>query len=131
MIRVYNKEKECWVTDNVYLSASPDCLMYTLKKGWFGRNKLVPLPPEMYIYHRDIGLLDKNDVLIYEGDIVRCEVAEGRIIEGLVAYAHELSAYVVLVSETSEFYSLGDNICDYVEVIGNVFDEKEDGVIDE
>lgn len=41
-----------------------------------------------------------------------------------MAYAHEISAYVILCDDDM-FYTLGSNVCDHIEIIGNVFDGYE------
>ena len=120
--RVYDNEKKCWVKENVYLT--PEGELFLIKRSVFGWTKL-PLilsQEERYVYHRAIDLWDKNQELIYEGDYIKAQVDENKIVVGLVAYAHELSAYVILCVDSDEFYTLGSEVCEYIEKIGNVFD---------
>lgn len=128
MYRIYDKENKCWIKDGVYLSPNPNSNLYMLEKTLFGE-KLKLVSAEKYAIHKAIDLYDKKDVLVYEGDIVKAEVADNKIVTGVVIYAHELSAYIILCDSTSEYFTLGTEVCKYIEVIGNVFDneEEEDG----
>lgn len=122
MFRVYDKEQDKWVKNNIYMNSNDD--LYLIKQSLFGMIKIpLALDIERYICHRDIGLYDKYDVLIFEGDFVKAQVDEDKEVIGLVAYAYELSAYVILCVDSEEFYALGSQVCQYIEVIGNVFDD--------
>lgn len=122
MFRVYDNERKEWLKKNIYLS--PDGELFLIKQSLFGMVKVpLALSPDRYIYHRDINLYDKENVLVYEGDYIRARVAEDREVIGLVAYAHELSAYVILCVDSDEFYTLGSNVSSEIKVIGNVFDD--------
>lgn len=131
MFRVYDKEEKCWVNNDIYMSPSPRNNLYVLKKSIFGITKLELTPVGRYTYHRSIHLYDKNDKLIFEGDYIKAQVSDDRVVTGMVAYAHELSAYVILCFECDEYFTLGTEVCKYIEVVGNVFDgfneeEKDD-----
>lgn len=86
---------------------------------------------ERYIFHRDINLQDKNGEEIFEGDYIQARVDENKEEIGLVAYAHELSSYVILCTNSDTFYTLGSNVSSEILKIGNVFDGykevKQDG----
>ena len=129
MFRVYDTEQRKWLTENVYLT--PNYNLYMSKKNLFGIEKLKLLQDSHYVYHRAIDLFDKNEKLIYEGDYLKCKVSENKIVYGLVTYAIELSAYIVLCEETNEWFTLGNEVTEFIEVIGNVFDsydgEERDG----
>ena len=121
MFRVYDTEQLKWV-DNVYMSTNGD--LYLLNNSFL--NKLKQLPDDgRYVCHRDVLLYDKNDVLVYEGDYLEAKISEDKIVIGLVAYAHEMSAYIILCEETNEFYTLGSEVTEFISVIGNVFDGYE------
>ena len=121
MFRVFDYQEKCWVDSDVYLSANNEIIM--AKKSVFGAIKsLLVLPQDRYIYHRSINLLDKNQVQVYEGDYIKAQVSEDKSVIGLVHYAHELSAYVILCVDSDEFYTLGSEVCEHIEVVGNVFD---------
>lgn len=122
MYRVYNKSKKTWVTDSIYLSPAPTNELYISKKTILGGLKLIYVDNEDFVIHRDIGLHDNNEVLIYEGDFLECRVSEDRIVRGVVSYAHEISSYVILCFDCNEYFTLGSEVSEFIEVIGNVFD---------
>lgn len=120
-VRVYDNEQKKWVKDNVYLS--PDGELFLIKQSLFGMVKVpLALDSDRYICHKDINLYDKNGVLVYEGDYICARVAEDKEEIGLVAYAHELSAYIILCVDSDTFYTLGSNVSEEISVVGNVFD---------
>jgi hypothetical protein len=102
MYRVYSKKDKKWVTDKIYMSPNGD--LYILKNSIFSGAKLELLDEGMYVCHDDINLYDKNDVLVYEGDYIEAKVSEDKTVIGMVAYAHELSSYVILCVNSDEFY---------------------------
>lgn len=119
--RVYDNERKEWIGKNIYLS--PDGELFKIKQSLFGMVKVpLALDPERYIYHNDINLYDKDGILIYEGDYILARIGEDKEEIGLVAYAHELSSYVILCVDSDEFYTLGSEVTEYIEVVGNVFD---------
>ena len=128
--RVYDVEQEKWVKNNVYLN--PDGELFLIKKSIFGMVKIpLALSPERYIYHEDIGLADRTGRDVFEGDYIRAVVgkvdendenSEDKVEIGLVTYAHELSAYIILCVDNNVFYTLGSETTEFIEVIGNVFD---------
>lgn len=122
--RIYDIERNQWIKDNVYLN--PDGDLFLIKKSIFGRTKkTVLLDSDRYVWHQDIELYDKENNLVYIGDYIRAQVKEDRSVIGLVSYAHDLSAYVILCDDTNEFFTLGSNVCELIEIIGNVFDGYE------
>lgn len=128
--RVYDNEKKEWVKDNIYLS--PDGELFLIKRSTFGWTKLpLALSQERYVYHKAIDLWDKNDVQVYEGDYIQAQVGEDKSVIGIVAFARELSSYVILCVDSDEFYTLGSEVTKFIQVVGNVFDGykevKQDG----
>lgn len=119
--RVYDKKKKKWVKDNMCLT--PDGELLKSNPTVFGGAKLSPASQDRYAYLEDIDLCDKNGTLIFVGDYISAEVADDRVVEGVVTYAKELSSYVIVCFDCDEYYVLGESICKYIEVIGNVFDE--------
>lgn len=117
--RVYDMKEKKWLKENIYLN--PNNKLFLIKKGLFGTTK-VPLDAERYVFHQDIYLYDKKNILVYEGDYIKAKVDENKEVIGLVAYAHELSAYVILCVDSDEFFTLGSETTEYIEIIGNVFD---------
>lgn len=121
MFRVYDNQKKVWVTDKVYLSQNGE--LFKIKQSVLGWVKTpLVLSRERYVYHRDIGLYDKNSSLVYEGDYILAKVAEDREVVGMVVYAHELSAYVILCVDSDEFFTLGSSVSTEIQIIGNIFD---------
>ena len=120
MYRVYDLTEERWVQD-VYMSPYPNNKLYKLKKSLFG-HRLIPVDEGDYIIHKFIDLYDKDGDMVYEGDIIEAQIADDEIVTGVVAYATEWSSYFVWCSNPDKFYVLGDEICQFIKVLGNVFD---------
>ena len=128
--RVYDIDEKKWLKENVYLS--PNDELFLIKQGLFGTIKVpLALDANRYVFHKDINLYDKKNKLVYEGDFIKARVDTDKEEIGLVSYAHELSAYIILCINSDVFYTLGSNVSSEIEIIGNVFDgykeEKKDG----
>ena len=127
--RVYDNEKKCWVKDDIYLN--PNGELFLVKRSAFGLIKLpLALSQERYMYHRAIDLWDKNDVQVHEGDYIQAWVEEDKSVIGLVAFAHELSAYIILCVDSETFYTLGSEVTKRIQVVGNVFDGYQEVIQD-
>lgn len=123
MYRVYDMDMCEWVKDDVYLN--PDGELFLIKRSIFGHAKTpIELSQDRYIYHNDIELLDKNGNLVYMGDYIKAQITEDKSVIGLVAYAFDMSAYIILCDDNI-FYTLGSEVCEFIEIIGNVFDGYE------
>lgn len=120
MFRVYDNKEKRWVREGVYLSPNND--LYVSKKTLFGTEKLSLVSDNRYIWHRDIGMSDKNSRLVLEGDI--CKAKNGKFI-GVVAYVAEHAAYYLLDEEHLTYYPLGVEYADMIEVIGNVIENQD------
>lgn len=125
MYRVYDLEKQKWVKDRIYLSPLPQSDLYILKKNFLGKDKLVLVENDRYIVHKFIDLYDKDSNMVFEGDIIKAQISDDKTVAGIVSYFTNWSAYVVFCFDLDEFYVLGDEICQYISVIGNVFDTPE------
>lgn len=119
--RVYDKKKKRWVNDKVFLT--PDGELLKSDKSVFGWTKPTFVSQDRYVYQKSIDLCDKNGNQIYVGDYLKAKVAEDRMVTGLVTFANELSSYIIICFESEEFFTLGTEVCEYIEVIGNVFDD--------
>ena len=122
--RVYDKKKKRFINEGIFLT--PEGELVESKKSIWG-NKMTFVDQNRYVYQRAIRLSDKNSVEIYIGDILEAKVAEDRIIRGMVTFAPELSAYIILCFESEEYFTLGESVCDLITVIGNVFDDEKKG----
>lgn len=121
MFRVYDNERKEWVKDNIYLN--PNGELFLIKRSAFGWTKLpLALSQERYTYHKAIDLWDKKNVQVYEGDYIQAKVDENKTVVGVVVFARELSAYIILCVDSDEFYTLGSEVTEFIQVIGNVFD---------
>ena len=131
--RVYDNEQKKWVKDNIYLS--PDDNLFLIKQSMFGMVKVpLALDSDRYICHKNIDLIDKNGIEVFEGDYIKAVVgkidendenSEDKVEIGLVVYATDLSMYIILCVDSDVWYSLGSGVTEYIEVIGNVFDGYE------
>ncbi len=122
--RVYDKKKRRFVQDNIFLT--PDGELVESKKSLFG-DKLSFVQQDRYVYQRSIDLYDKENKLIYVGDYLNAEVADDKVVSGLVTYAEELASYVILCFDADEYYVLSSQVCDRIKIIGNVFDDLKKG----
>lgn len=124
MYRVYDTVDKKWIENGIYMS--PDGDLYLLSnenKFIFNSTKLTPLINDgRYVCQKYIELTDNTNGLIYEGDYLEAQISEDKTVKGVVAYAHELSSYIILCIDYDEFYTLGSEVCKYIEIIGNVFD---------
>lgn len=118
--RVFDKKKKRFVADNIFLT--PDGELVEEKKSLFG-NKMTFVDGNRYVFQRAIQLQDKNGVDIYIGDYLEAQVAEDRVVSGIVTFAPELSAYIILCFDSEEYFTLGESVCDLISVVGNVFDD--------
>lgn len=122
--RVYDKKKKRFITENIYLT--PDGELVESKKSAFG-NKLTFVDQNRYVYQKYIELNDKNKTPIYIGDYLEAKVSEDKTVRGMVTFAAELSSYIILCFDASEYFTLGTEVCDLIEVVGNVFDDLKKG----
>lgn len=119
MYRVFDNVEKRWVREGIYLSPNND--LSTSKNALFGSKRLSLASDQRYIFHRDIGLCDKNKSLIFEGDI--CKVPSFDIV-GLIAYVPEHASYYLLDYKNSKYYELGIDECKEIEIIGNVLENS-------
>ena len=124
MFRIYDNEKMEWVKEDVYLNSNGE--LFLIRQSLFGMIKTpLMLSQHRYVFNKAIDLYDKNNLQIFEGAYICARVEENKTVIGLVVFAQELSAYIILCDETNEFFTLGSQVCDRIEVIGNVFDGYE------
>lgn len=121
--RVFDKKKKRWV-DKVFMT--PDGDLLKSDKSVLGWTKPTFMSENRYVYQKSIGLSDKNNKMVYIGDYLEAEVANDRVVRGMVTYAEELSAYIILCFDSDEYFTLGTEICKYIKIVGNVFDKPFD-----
>ena len=116
MYRIYDNNTGQWRDDIIVL---PDGAFAICKKTLFGNYKMNVLwNDEQFILHFDTGIYDKNDNVIFEGDI--CKDKDGN--EYVVGYSKETGNYCLFSYDNNLFYILVDKVGNDVEVVGNVFD---------
>lgn len=123
MFRVYDKKRKKFITEDVLMNQNGE--LYLVGQKLLGK-KMTLLHQDRYVFQQDINLSDKNDTPIYIGDYLEAIVAEDRVVEGMVTFAPELSAYIILCFESEEYFTLGSEVVQFIRVIGNVFDDKKD-----
>lgn len=119
MFRCYNIKEGKWA-NNILLSTNND--LTEVKEKKFGYSKLNLVPDSEYVFHRDIGLYDRDGWLIFEGDML--QTPNGLV--GIVAYSEENASFVFLEYENKMYYPLFKKVCnDSLRIVGNVFDTPE------
>lgn len=124
MYRVFDKKKKKFIIDNIFLT--PDGELMESKKSLFG-NKMTFVDQNRYVYQKYIELNDKNNIPIFIGDYLNAQVSEDRSVNGMVTFAPELSSYIILCFDNEEYFTLGTEVCQFIEVVGNVFDDLKKG----
>ena len=124
MFRVYDKKRKIFMTEDVLIGKNGD--LYKVGKNLLG-SKLTYLHQNRYVFQQAIQLNDKNDMPIYIGDYLKAEVADNRIVRGMVTFAEEIGAYIILCFESDEYFVLSQSVCSRIEVVGNVFDNSKEG----
>lgn len=118
MFRVYDNIGRKWV-DNSKILLSPQGQLVEIKRKLF-ITKLTWIG-EKYSYQNSIGVFDKNEQMIFEGDIIE---ANNKI--GIVVYSEQLLSYIAINKKDNKYYPLNDKFCEEkVQVIGNNFDNPD------
>lgn len=119
MYRVYDNKRRCWVDDIFY---SPNDEPYVSKSNMFHVLYLTSVDDTRYICQKDIGLIDKNENVIFEGDI--CKHEESGMI-GLIAYSPEQASYLLFNNKEMCYYPIGMEVCKKLIVIGNIMENRD------
>lgn len=115
MYRVYDNKAKKFIRENIFLAPNGDIYIY--KKSFF-RDKLTLVSEIRYIWQKDIGIMDKNRKLIFEGDIVK--IAELDVV-GVVAYAEQHASYYIFDDKNNAYYPFDvESVNERIEVIGNI-----------
>ncbi len=115
MYRVWNHKGKCWVRD-VYIAPNMDIVQTEPYKRKRDVVKTRLLPDNRFTVHSSIGVNDKNGTLLFEGDIVKSSTN----MIGIITYASEKLAYIILDFKEHKYYPLNTERCGSIEVIGNV-----------
>lgn len=118
--RVYDTKHKEWIYKNIFMSQDGELFMF--KKILFVFNKLCLLPQSRYVSQDFTGLHDKNNKPVYIGDYVEAQITEDKKIIGVITFANETSGYIILGINENKFYTLGEYVSEYINVIGNVFE---------
>lgn len=125
MYRVYDSVNKTWMPKDKILISTFNNDIYMRKRGLFGTEKLELVSNEKFIVHESIGILDKYNVLIYEGDICGLELKDGAA-KCVVSYVPERAAYILFDNENMLYYEFVKGMSDNLTVIGNVFDNADE-----
>lgn len=129
MLRVFDTVNNIWCDGEFCISSMGDLM--EIKKRPFGLEKINLLSDNRYVWHKDIGLYDSKDNLIFEGDI--CEMnlpmepdnPDNNTYESsyhAVVYSYENAAYYLVDMENSACCRFNEEVLQYITVIANVFD---------
>lgn len=113
--RVYDKEKNMWTNFKIL-----DNIMYFMDKNtgvWFHEKYKAK---ERFALMQYTGIKDKNDVEIYEGDIVILNDAEE---ENRCVVKYKYGSYILVDGDLRENLSNVENR--FLEVIGNIYENPE------
>ncbi len=125
MFRVRNIKDNKWEVGEFHISNNGDLMKVNVEKTAFGKEKISMklLSDSKYVWQQDIGYDDKHGNHIYEGDICRIETSNGFIV-CVVAYIPSRASYMMLDNENSKYYEFFVEARDYIEIVGNVFDNE-------
>lgn len=128
MYRVYDKKKNHWVKEGIYLSPNED--LSTSTKALFGTEKLSLVSSQRYILQKDIGLKDMRKISIFEGDIASVTIYNENkemTVVGIIAYYPDHASYYLFDYQNAKYYPINSEVCKHLEIIGNVIDN--DGLL--
>ena len=121
MYRVRDVKHNKWIEKGVYLNPIGD--LVKIKKG-FLRTKEKLLNPSNYEFQYSTGIKDKNNILVYEGDIIIADIM-GEEIKTLCVFSDYTCSYVLLDFISNKYYTLSKDKNRSIKVIGNIYDNKE------
>ena len=118
-----------WIYGNIIKELSSG-RVFIVNISWFNENttiKDVAIEVIPETVGQSTGLVDKNNLEIYEGDIIEGKIPEytgSKVIKkkGIVFFDKKLGAYRL---QTTDDYNIGLSVFKLLEVIGNKFDNPE------
>lgn len=116
MYRVFDTKENKFVTDVIELPNGD--LMRSVQNVFKKKNQLCA-DSQFKITH-DIDIVDKNNSLIFEGDILKSDKFIGE-----VCYIQNLCSYALINHTKSEYYPMNETLFNKCEIIGNVFENKD------
>jgi len=125
MFRVRNIKEDKWEIGEFYVSHDGVLAKVNREKSIFGNEKISIklLPDTKYVWQQDSGYDDKYGNHIYEGDICKITIDDEHII-CVVAYIPSRASYMLLDNKHSAYYTFHNEVREQIEVVGNVFDNK-------
>lgn len=123
MFRVYDKKKKKFLYDDVFLGS--DDVIFKYNCG-FLKSYLRVLSANRYVFQNCIEIPDVNNRLIFEGDKVKYKL-DSKTVQDIVSYVSQIASYMVIDHKDQICYPIranGDEINVEIEVIGNVFEDK-------
>ncbi len=121
MYRVRDVKHNKWIDKGVYLNTFGD--LVKIKKSFF-RTKEKLFNHSNYELQYSTGIKDKNNILVYEGDIIIADIM-GEEIKTLCVFSDYICSYVLLDFISNKYYTLSKDKSRVIKVIGNIYDNQE------
>lgn len=126
MFRVWNTIENRY-EDGVFINGYDGTLVKVIeektsfKKYFNGGVKYEVLDKSKFIIQNGIGLNDKKDIEIHEGDIVLTH--DGLVL--VVVYVAEIASYAMLDYKNMKYYYIDSNGAEAMEIIGTINENRE------
>lgn len=106
MFRIYDYEKSGWMGENCAISPTGKLVVWE-KRGIFGRTVVKEYNSAEYDYivDMDTGLRSRDDIVIFENDIIKV----GNV-TGVVGWNSNASDYVLFDYKNKKFYDLWNDL---------------------
>lgn len=121
MYRVWNKEEACWIKENIVILPNGDISTIEPYKNKLNIFQTDLKSENKYIVHFSININDKNNINIYEGDIIKTDFD----VIGAICYIPERLGFFLIDFKNYKYYILDAERCKQCEIIGNVMENPE------